>query len=59
LGNGKADVMKTSRRKIILYSLNPLIGKDFATGVAEASFTGVRNDNILIRMLWASILMIT
>jgi len=52
-------MMKTGRRKIILYSFNPLIGKDFATGVAEASFTGVRNDNILIRMLWASILMIT
>jgi len=51
--------MKTSGRKIILYSFHPLIGKNFTTGVTEASFTGMRNDNILLRMLWASIFMIT
>jgi len=52
-------MMKTSGRKIVLYSLNPVIGKNFTTGITEVSFTGMGNDNILIRMLWTSIFMIT
>jgi len=51
--------METSRRKIIFYSLYPLIGKNFTTGVAEASFAGMRNNYMLIRVLWTGIFMIT
>jgi len=42
-------MMETSRRKILFYSLYPLIGKDLTTGVAEASFKGARNNNILLK----------
>ena len=52
-------MMETSRRKIIFYSLYPLIGKNLTTGVAETSFKGARNNNILRRVLWTSILMVT
>ena len=46
-------------RKVIFYSFYPLIGENFTTRVTEASFTGMGNDNILIRMLWTSIFVIT
>jgi len=52
-------MMETSRRKILFYSLYPLIGKDLTTGVAEASFKGARNNNILLRVLGTGILMVT
>jgi len=51
--------VKTSRRKIILYSFYPLISENFTIRVTEASFTGMGNDNILVRMLWTSIFVIT
>ena len=52
-------MMKTGRRKIILYSFHPLIRKNFTAGFTEASFTEMRDDNILIRIVWTSIFMIT
>jgi len=35
-------MMERGGRKIILYSLNPFIGKDFTTGITEASFARTR-----------------
>jgi len=51
--------METSGRKIIFYSSYPLIGKNFFTGIAGASFAGVRNNYMLLRVLWTGIFMIT
>jgi len=52
-------MMETSRGKIAFYSFHPLISENFTTGVAEASFTGMGDDNVLIRVFWTSIFMIT
>ena len=52
-------MMETRGRKIIFYSSYPLIGKNFTTGIAEASFAGVRNNYMLLRVLWTGIFMIT
>jgi len=51
--------MERSGRKIIFYSLNPLIGENFTARIAETSFAGMRDDDVLIRMLRAGIFMIT
>ena len=37
----------------------PFIGKDFAAGGAETTFAGMRNNNILIRMIRAGKFMVT
>jgi len=42
--------MKGSWRKFILNFRDPLISKDFATGGAEATFTGVRDGDGALRM---------
>jgi hypothetical protein len=52
-------MMETSGRKIIFYFPYPLVGKDFTTRIAEASFKGARNNYILPRVLWTGIFMIT
>ena len=58
--NGKTDMMKRVVRKIILYSFHPLIGKNFYHRKYRSEFyEDKENDNILIRMLWTSIFMIT
>jgi hypothetical protein len=52
-------MMETGGRKILFYCFHPLIGMNLTTGIAEASFAGMRNDNVLIRVLRAGIFMIT
>jgi len=42
-----------------IFPTHPLIGKNFTTGIAEASFAGVRNNYMLLRVLWTGIFMIT
>lgn len=49
---------ETGGREVSFYSLHPFIGKNFTTGIAEAGFAGVRNNDILTGMLWTSIFMI-
>jgi len=60
-------MMKASGRKIIFYSLNPFISKNFITGITEMSFAGVRNikrekrgfegENIFLLIILSIILM--
>ena len=50
---------ETGGRKILFYCFYPPIGKNLTTGIAEASFAGMRNDNVLIRVLRAGIFMVT
>jgi len=52
-------MMKIGRRKVILCSFHSLIGKSFTTGIVETNFGGMRNNDILIRILRASIFIIT
>ena len=58
-GEGKTDVTETGVGEVIFDSFHPIVGENFTTRVAEASFTGMRNDNVLVRVLWTGIFMIT
>ena len=58
-GVGKTDVTETGAGEVIFDSFHPIVGENFTTRVAEASFTGMRNDNVLVRVLWTGIFMIT
>jgi len=59
LWDSKTDMMETGSGEIIFHFLHPLIGKNFTTGIAKAGFAGVGHNDILIGVLWTSILMIT
>ena len=51
-------MVEAGGREFRFHSLDPPIGKNFTARIAEAGFAGVRNDNILVRVLWTGIFMI-
>lgn len=57
--DGKADMMKGSIRESIFNLSYPFISEDFPAGSTETTFTGMRNNGILIGMIQASIFMVT
>jgi hypothetical protein len=52
-------VAETGVGKISFDCFHPLVGENLTTGVTEASFAGMGNDNILVRVLRAGIFVIT
>jgi len=52
-------MMKRDIRKEGIDLFYPFISKNFTIGIAETTFTGMRNNYILVGMLRAGILMIT
>lgn len=52
-------MMERSIRESSFNLIYPFISKNFLAGSAEATLTGMRHNNILVGMIWASKFMVT
>jgi len=58
-GDSKTDMTETGVREVLFDSFDPIVGENFTAGVTEASFAGMRHDNVLVRVLRTGIFMIS
>ena len=58
-GESKTDMTEAGTGEVLFDSFDPVVGENFTTGVTEAGFTGMRHDNVLVRVLRTGIFMIS